>query len=215
MTASTPPAGRSGRALLLTAGVAGSLALALSITDTLSAFTAAITNSDNRVATGTYFMEERNSDGSVVCSSASVASGTATCSTINKYGGGTGASVATLLPGQSSSTTVRIKNAGSVTPTTFTLDAAGCTQSGSAPGPTTAADLCSQVTVAVHQGTDTSGPQVFSGTLAAFDAASARSLTPPAAGAEQAYTFVVTLDPSVDNTYQNLTAAQAMTWSFG
>jgi len=201
---------------VLLAGAAGTAALSMSVTGTLSAFTAAITDSANTTSMGTLVLQEKNSAGTVTCLSTDGASNTnnaATCSTINTYGGGTLANGGgTLANGGSSSVTVNMTNLGTGTPTAFTLSAGTCTQSGSAPtSVTTATDLCSQLTVKVYA--NTTGTPVFNGTLTAFNAAGAQSLTALAPSATQAYTVVVAAPSSLSNGYMGLTASQPLTWT--
>lgn len=75
--------------LLLIAGVAGAVVLSLSMTNTFSAFTAAITNSTNTAASGTVILQETGPGGTpVVCNStdtpSTISINASTCATINK-----------------------------------------------------------------------------------------------------------------------------------
>lgn len=192
---------------VVAAGALGTAVLALSMTGTLSAFTAAITNSVNTTGLGTLTMQETS--GAITCNSTDGNStNTATCATINKYGG------QTLVPGGSSTTTVSIKNTGTATPTTFTLTPGACTQSGTAPaGVTAATDLCSQVTVKLYAAATATGTPIYSGSLTGW-ANAAQSLTTLAGNAAQAYTFVVSTPSSLGNTYQNQSVSQPLVWQF-
>ncbi|GAA3885388.1 hypothetical protein GCM10022243_57780 [Saccharothrix violaceirubra] len=185
-------------------GLAGSVLLALSLTGTLAAFTAAITNSTDTVSTGSLIMRE--TDGSNTCTSNSSSTNSATCATINKYTG------SVLAPGGSATKTVTLANDGTGTPATFTLTPGTCSQSGSVSGITPANDFCTQVTLKVYVGATATGSPIYNGTLAAFT--TPLSLTPLAASATQPYTFQVSLPSSLGNSYQGLTASQALTWTF-
>ena len=185
--------------------------LSLSVTGTLSGFTAAITNSANSAASGTLMMQEQTTNGSTTttCTSVdggSVSTNSATCSTINKFGGSTVAA-----PGYTATTTITMKNTGTVGASTFTLTpGTSCTQSNNGASNGTATDFCSKMNLTIMQGSTS----IFSGTLATFAGSAAKSLTTLAAGASSTFTFAVTLDSSAGNTYQGLAASVPMTWTF-
>lgn len=191
---------------IVLAGAAGSAALAMSMTGTLSAFTASITNSTNTSTAGSLILQEQSSDGKITCLSTSGTDNAATCATINKYGG------QTLVAGGTSTTTVNMTNTGTAAATSFTLTPGACVQSGTAPtGVTAATDLCSKATVAVYPSSSATGTPVYSGTLAGFTGA--KSLSPLAAGATQAYTFVIQMPASLTNGYQGQQVSQPLTWT--
>lgn len=203
--------------LALLTGVVGAVVLAFSMNSSLAAFTASIVNSVNTVGEGTLIMTETGpAPGNVTCSSNSGAGGyagtnSATCATINKYGG-----VLTLVPGQSTSTTVTITNSGTAPANTFTLAAGTCTQSGGIAG-TSATDLCSKLGIVITQtvGSTTTTVSPASSTLASLTTASPLTLTAPVApSASVTFTFAVTLPAASGNTYQGLAAAQPLTWTF-
>lgn len=159
-------------------------------------------------------MQESNSDGSTVCNSTdsgTASTNNATCATINKYGGS-----AALVPGQTVTTAITIKNTGSVSATAFKLTPAACVQSQSGTVNGTAVDLCSKINLVVKSGTTT----VFTGTLTAFNTGGVVDLTALAGIGVVApnttvpFSFAVTLDAAAGNTYQGLKASQPMTWSF-
>lgn len=207
--------------LAVVAGVGATAALALSMTGTLSAFTAQITNSANTVGNGTLVMTETQSVGqtTTTCNSTdtnSVATNSATCSTINKYGG-----VTNLVPGGSSSATVTIANTGTAAASSFTLAPSACAQTGNVTG--SATDLCSKLLLSVTKtvgGTTTT--VVNNVSLDAFFAANKiggtagpLSLGSVAAnGGSQTFTFTVTLPAGTGNAYQGLAASQNLTWLF-
>ncbi len=201
--------------LALITGVSGAAILALSMNTSLAAFTASITNSVNSAAAGTLVMQEQNAAGTTTCLSTdgagnNVATNTATCATINKYGGATA-----LLPGQSVSTTVTIKNVGTAPAASFTLTPGTCSQSGSVTG--SATDLCARIGVAVTQtvGTTTTTITPASSTLTGLANGGPLALAAPVApGATVSFTFAVTLAAAAGNTYQGLAASQPLVWTF-
>ena len=190
---------------VIAAGAIGTAALALATTGTLSAFAASIENSVNTTKTANLVLQETNSDGSVTCTSSDSATNAATCATINKYGG------QTITPGGSSTTTVKMTNLGTIAPSTFALTAGACTQSGAPASGTAATDLCSKLTLNVYAAATATGTPIYSGSLSGFT--NPVNLTPLAANATQAYTFVISVPSTLDNTYQGLTASQPLTWT--
>jgi hypothetical protein len=192
--------------VLLSAGL-----LSLSVTGTLSGFTAAITNSSNTVTTGSLVLQEGVGSNATTftCTSvdgSSITTNASTCSTINTFGG-TGSQ--TMVPGQTVTQNVTFKNSGTLNAGTFTLAPAGCTQSAPTAPAGSATDLCAKLNVVVTQSGVTGS--VYSGTLAAFTAQ--KSLTTLAAGASTTFTFAVTLDGAATNAYQGLQASVPMTWT--
>ncbi|GAA1843717.1 hypothetical protein ACFFOM_03950 [Microlunatus capsulatus] len=219
MSLSPVPAARAPRRRLtlvaLLTGVLGVVVLALSMNSSLAAFTASITNSVNTAAAGTVIMEEKNAAGTTTCLSTdgsgnNVTNNAATCATINKYGGST-----TMVPGQTVSTTVTIKNVGTAPAASFTLAPGTCTQSGAVTG--SATDLCAKLGVVITQtvGATTTTISPASSTLTTLAAGGALTLTSPvAAGASATFTFAVTLASAAGNTYQGLAASQPLVWTF-
>ena len=211
---SPPGRGRLTPLALLT-GVLGAVVLALSMNSSLAAFTASITNSINTAGAGTLIMQEENAAGTVTClstdgASNNVATNSATCATINKYGGST-----TMVPGQTVSTTVTIKNVGTSPAASFTLTPGTCTQSGNVTG--SATDFCSKMNVVLTQavGSTTTTVTPASSTLATLATAGPLSLSAPVApGATITFTFAVTLASGAGNTYQGLAASQPLVWTF-
>jgi hypothetical protein len=200
---------------VIAAGLVGAALLTASTTGTLSGFVASIQNSTNTAATGTLVMQEQNAGATVTCLSTdggSVSTNTATCSTINKFGGST-----TMVPGGSTATTVTIKNAGTASASTFTLAPTGvCTQSNNGTTNGSSTTLCSTMTIAVSGGTT-----VASQTLDAFYAAYKTggtsgpiSLGTVAPGATVSFTFTVSLPAGATNTSQGLAASMPLTWTF-
>lgn len=230
MTDSTPRSRfRLGRRrfapVALVAGVVASAAIATSMTGTLGAFVAQITNNNNSAANGVLTMSEsgpNNNNGSastVTCNSTDGTGGVSnnayTCTSINKYGAST-----TMVPGSSVATSVTITNTGTVTPTTFTLQPGVCSQSNNGSVNGNATDLCSKMTVQITKGATTilaaTPLSTFGGTTQT--PATATSLTTLAPNATATYTFTVafpsTGSNATDNTYQGLKASQTLAWTF-
>ncbi len=192
-------------------GLAGSLALALSLGASVSAFTATITNSVNTSASAALAVSETS--GAATCNSYDT---TATCSTINKYGG----VGSPLAPGQSRTTTVTFNNTGSVAVGSATLAPGACvaTTTGATGSTTpttpntTAGNLCSVLQVAVYKGATDTGIASFTGSLSAF--AATQTLDPIAVAAGQAYTFKVTLPSAATTAIQGQQVSQPLTWTF-
>ena len=201
--------------MALLAGIFAAVLLSLSLTGTLSGFAASITNSSNTAGSGTLIMQEQNAGATVTCLSTdgrSVSTNSATCSTINKFGGST-----TMTPGNTVNTAISIKNTGTAAASTFTLNpGATCTQSTNGSARQRHRDRpLRQDEPGHHVRPRTTAPS--SGTLASFKGAAASAFTMPqarAAGASFPFNFAVTLDSSAGNTYQGLAASVPMTWTF-
>jgi hypothetical protein len=202
--------------LAIATGVAAAVLLSVSMSGTLSGFVASITNDTNTAASGSLVMQESqagaNGAPTVTCLSTSTATGVdanaATCSTINKFGGST-----TMIPGQTVTSVVNIKNVGTSKASTFTLTpGAVCAQTKNGTVNGTATDFCSKLNVVITAAG--SATPVFTGTAATLAGSSAKTLTALTAGASTDFTFAVTLDNSAGNTYQGLGASLPLTWSF-
>ncbi|MBE7188979.1 hypothetical protein [Jatrophihabitans endophyticus] len=247
MTDSTPPTNRKHRSkhtrrlvpIAWVAGAAAATMLGLTISGTLSGFTAEIDNSTNTAGSGTLLMQESNNAGTVNCysngaaaNSAIGAANTNTCATINKFGGDQTGGL-NLAPGTGTNvTTVKIKNAGTIAASMFTLtpykansgDASACTQSNntgntgvSAVGAYgSATDFCSQVNVVIKQ----AGTTIFSGTAAQLASGTGATtalpsnLGPVAAGATVTLEFDVSLSGSASNAEQGLALSEPLAWKF-
>ncbi|KQQ08195.1 hypothetical protein [Rathayibacter sp. Leaf296] len=196
--------------LVIATSIAAAALLSVSMSGTLSGFVASITNSNNTAASGTLVMEEKSTGTTpVTCLSTdggSVSTNTATCSTINKFGGSTN-----MTPGQTVTTAITIKNAGTVAANTFTLTpGATCAQTTNGTLSGTATDFCSKVKVVITSGTT----EIFNGTAATLAGSAAKSLGAVAAGVSTPFSIAVTLDSAANNTYQGLSASLPLTWSF-
>ena len=198
-------------------GALAAVLLSLSLTGTLSAFTAQITNSANSASAGTLSMQEVGTatigGTAATCNSTDAGtlygSQTATCATINKFGGST-----TMIPGQTVTQTVTIKNTGTVTPTTFTLTpGATCTATGTGTGSATTAAICGAYSVVITD--TTTAQQLYTGTIANLAGKPAIAITtPPAGGITHSFSFAVTLASSSDNTFQGTGVSMPLVWNF-
>ncbi|WP_292900520.1 hypothetical protein [Microbacterium sp.] len=211
-TRSSKPTRRRLALPVLLAGSVASLILALGLSPTVAAFTAQIRNTVDTAATGTLIMQETNADGSVICNSTdggSVSTNAATCATINKYGGNL-----TMVPGQTVSTDIKIKNTGTAAAKAFSLTPGTCTQSNNGTPNGTATNLCATMTLVVTSGSTTvySGP--LSGFTAKVDILAKTGGSSVAAGATVPFTFAVTLPSSAGNTFAGLQVSQPLTWDF-
>ncbi|KQQ21018.1 hypothetical protein ASF48_10740 [Rathayibacter sp. Leaf299] len=196
--------------LVIATSIAAAALLSVSMSGTLSGFVASITNSNNTAASGTLVMEEKSTGTTpVTCLSTdggTVSTNTATCSTINKFGGSTN-----MTPGQTVTTAITIKNAGTVAANTFTLTpGATCAQTTNGTLSGTATDFCAKVKVVITSGTT----EIFNGTAATLAGSAAKSLGAVAAGVSTPFSIAVTLDSAANNTYQGLSASLPLTWSF-
>jgi len=200
---------------LVLAGGVSSLVLALGMSPTFSAFSASIQNTVNTAGMGSLIMEESATVGTntTTCKSTdggSLATNSAICIGINKYGGNT-----TMVPGTSAVTTVNIKNTGNVPATAFSMTFSDC-------GPAASSSLCSKMLVEVKSGGTVITPANSTAASLAnttIDIRSKLSLAPIAGGsAAIPLTITVTLPsataPANDNAYQGLQISQPITWTF-
>ncbi|MDO4773957.1 MAG: hypothetical protein Q4A37_02425 [Candidatus Saccharibacteria bacterium] len=197
---------------LLAVGGMMSAMLAFSLTPTFAGIVASIKNSTNTAATGTLVMKE--SSGGQNCTSSTEASNSATCGTINKYGGTT----TPLIPGGAGNTTeITITNEGNIDATSFTVQADQCTQSAHGSTNGNANNLCEKVNITITSGSHT----IFSGSAKAFNEAGSIDILKEISQANVAkqtnvpITIKAALDTSADATYQGLQISQPITWTFG
>jgi hypothetical protein len=207
--------------LVIVTGVAATLLLAFATTGALSGFTATINNSVNTTASGTLLMTE--TQGATTCLSSAAGtvstSNAGTCATINKFGGSTA-----ILPGTPVTSTVTIKNNGTVPANTFTLTPGGCTQSNNGAINGTDLTFCGKIDITIAD--TTSGTCIFpvsaspcgaptsANTLTTLGTTALSLTTPLAAAATRSYTFTVQLDATSTNADQGLQANEALLWSF-
>lgn len=192
----------------LVVGLAASVLTAAALTTgALGAFTASILNDTNTAGTGAIVMRETY--GSEVCESTdggSITTNSATCTSINKYGGNLDMSPT----GDPVSTTVVIENIGTGTAQTFTLTGGTCTQSNNGTLNGTATDFCSKVLVKIYE----DGALIYDGTATGLNGLVLDLAHPIPPNMPFSYTFEVSIDETADNTYQGLQALQPLTWTF-
>ena len=203
--------------IAIIAGLVGSAVIALTLGASLSGLIATITNSTNTAATAAMAITETS--GANTCNSYDT---TATCSTINKYGGTT----TPLVPGGSQTVVVKFANTGTVNATTTSIYANACvaTPTGVIGGTTptlpitSAGNLCSAMNIAVYAGVTATGTPLYNGTAANFSTASTVAapiaLGALAAGANQSYTFVTSLPAATTTAVQGQQITQSLVWTF-
>ena len=195
------------------AGVAGTLVIALSLGASFSGLIAVITNTTNTASTAALAITETGTGGT--CNSYDT---TASCSTINKYGG----TATPLVPGGSQTTTVTFTNNGTVPVTTSNLAPGTCVATavavtgGTTPTTpnTTAGNLCSVINVAFYKGATATGTPLYTGSAAGFTATIQLGALAVGAGAAQAYTFVVSLPAAATTAVQGQQISQPLVWTF-
>ena len=224
--------------LAMIAGLIGMAALALGTTASLGGFTASITNTGDKVATGSLIMQEQVTPlGGTTTTCLSTAAGTAittnantTCAA-NKFGALTNA-----IPGASSSSNVVITNQGSVAANSFTMGTGTCTATPTAPTGAAAANVgsdtafCNKVDVTIEDDTGTPTCVYPAGagacptptnannlsTLATAYGTTPLALTAPiAAGASRNYKVTVMIDNTATNADQAMAATEPITFNFG
>jgi hypothetical protein len=202
-------------AVAIVTGIAGSLAIALSLGASLSAFTAVITNATNTASSAALAITETGTTGATgTCNSYDT---TTNCTTINKYGGTT----VPLVPGGTKTQTVTFTNSGTVAVASASLAPGACVATivagTGATTPTTpnttAGNLCSVLQVAVYKGATATGTALYTGALSGFTA-SITTLGTLAVGASQAYTFLVTLPDTATTAIQGQQVSQPLVWTF-
>jgi hypothetical protein len=199
--------------LMVAAGLVGAALLGLSMTGTLSAFTAAITNTGNTAAAGSIVLKEVGTAGTTgTCYSND---STSSCSTINKYGGST-----TMIPSNAGGTintvgtTITFQNTGNLPASSFVLTAPSCTQTGTG----TPTDMCSKMNVKIV----INGTTAYTGTAAGLVTQTVTGGSPvpipvtaptPNSGTTTTVAFTVWVDSSVTNAYQGLGITQPLVWT--
>lgn len=191
--------------------------LSLSMTNTFSAFTAAITNSANTAASGTLVLTEVG--GANTCNSNDATPGTnnisinaATCATINKYGGSVVMvpSASNTSPTNTVVTNLTFKNSGTAAASTFTLTPGACTQGNNGTLNGTDAAFCSKLIVSISVG----GTVVVNKLSAtALTAGGAINLSAVPTGTAVPVIVTVFLDATSTNADQGLSASQPLVWT--
>jgi hypothetical protein len=224
--------------LALVVGVVGASVLALSTTASLGGFSASITNTGDKVATGDLIMQEQvgPTGGTVVTTCLSTAAGSTITTnsnlncTANKFGALTNA-----IPGASNATNVVLTNLGSVAANTFTATANGCTAVGTVPPGATAtnvgsdtAGFCGVVDLTIEDDTTAGSPKCIlpaatgacpalanSTTLSTLANSTLTLPTPVAAGGSKTFKFTVGIDAGATNADQAMAATMPITFNFG
>jgi hypothetical protein len=222
-----------GRFAGLATAVVAVLALGSTAAVTLAGFSAQIVNNANTFSSGTMQLQE--TQGTTNCYSTGTGTGgavsgsnSATCS-INKLVG----TLDQYPAGTPLTTTVTLKNNGTTPASLDSLVFSACSAAAASDDNgyvgTDISGFCSKVDFSVGYGTKclypasattacpavplSTGTLTGAATLGTLNQASTPGLTVLAAGASQAYTFTVMLDPSATNADQGLTASQTMTWN--
>lgn len=215
------PGRRRFQPVLILAGIGAAAVLSLSMSGTLSAFAATITNSTNTAASGSVILQETGANStspigaSVTCTSTDANSAdlnSATCATINKYGGNLA-----MVPATSGSTTNLVtttetfKNTGTATAASFILAPGACTQSANGVVSGTASDFCAKLNVVIA----VNGVVVQTTTAAALAQGGPITLpaVPAPGGPAVTLKFTVSIDSSAGNSYQGLAASQPLVWT--
>lgn len=204
----------------LVAGLVGTLILALTLSGTLSALTAGITNTVNTAASPRMAITETGPDGTVAHAEQTCNSwdGGASCATINKYGG----VEEPLIPGAAArQTVVTFTNNGSAPVSTHTLTPQACVASavsgsgGSAPGTSAADNLCFNVNVLVERSYDNGGAwvQVYNGSAQGFAGAQTDAHSVAVSGTVQ-YRFSVSIPASAPDAVAGQQISQPLAWAF-
>lgn len=208
-------------ALLGACGTAAAL-LTLGVDGTLSDWTSAVlTNGTNTVATTTaVILQEVGPDGTAghatqTCRSSDGAANSATCTTINKYGGTT----SPLAPGGSQVSDVVFTNLGAADASSFVLTPGTCTSSPSS-GTPTPNNLCTtDLTVALGCSSGSSYTSGAAWTDLVYAAGAAGSMptlthTPGlASGASATCRFTVALPAGASVLDQGVTVSQPLSWT--
>ena len=206
--------------IALTTAALSSAVLGASVTGTLSAFQASITNTTNTAASGSLVMRETNSDGSVACLSSSGTNNNYTsCGTIDKYGG----TATPFTPGVSRTTTVSIANTGSIAATSFVLRPGTCTKTDVGTSNTgTLCDglhltlTCTPVSSGNVAGTSVTlyNDQTLTAIANADKTIPASCIPAPNANGTTRFDFALAMPGTQDNTVQGQQVSQPMTWTF-
>lgn len=184
------------------AGLVASVALALTTTGTMSAYTASISNTTNTANTVSIEMTQGPDASTVACRS--TATGTTTCST-DLYAG------TNLRPGDTTrGTSTVIKNTGGVAASAFSLAPGVCNGTVS-----TSNSICYWLLVTVTWTTPSGTTTVISKQNAGAIGGKSFAISPaPAAGQGGTATVTVALDPAAPNDSQAQTMNQTLVWTF-
>lgn len=200
-----------GRLGLVIIGGLASLMVGFTLTPAFAGIVASIQNSTNTASSGTLTMEEKS--GALSCSSFNGGTNSATCATINKYGG----TDTPLTPGGAAKTTeITIQNTGNLAATTFSLTPGACSSTNVGANSGTG-NLCEKVKVKITSGTHI----IFDGTAKALaDGGNINLLTQLGgiasitANQTVPFKFEVSLPADTDATFQGKQISQPLTWQF-
>ena len=220
------------------AGVIGMAALALGTTASLGGFTASITNTGDKVASGSLIMQEQvTPTGGTTTTCLSTAAGAAITTNANaNCGANKFGALLNATPGASSFSNVVVTNQGSVAANSFTMGTGTCTATPTAPTGAAAtnvgsdANFCNKVDVTIEDDTGTPTCVYPAGSGACPTPTNANNLStlstaysttplaltaPVAAGAARTYKVTVMLDNSATNADQAIAATEPITFNFG
>ncbi|NNN13714.1 MAG: hypothetical protein HKL81_08220 [Acidimicrobiaceae bacterium] len=218
--------GRGIKWIPLAVALASVVVLSASTESSLGGFNAAITNSVNSVGSGTILLQENTPTTTCMSTGNPITSNAATCS-----GTGTdmfGASLNDSPGGTPITTSITVKNDGTIAAGTFVLTPGACSAAqNSATFPYYGSDssgFCSKVDITIENDTVSGSPTCVlpaqSGACPALSAAanlgnftSAIDLPSLGASGSQVYDFKLALDPSANNSDQGLVATMPLTWS--
>jgi len=213
-------------AMLWLSCVAACLLLTLTVGGTLSGWTQAmITNNTNTVATAAaVILRETGPDGtaahgSQTCFSSASPTNSASCATINKYGGTT----SPLTPGSSQSTDVTFTNVGTANASQFQVTPGACSQAPAAgTGTPPAANVCTGPDLTVSMSCENGSAYnagdphwttfAYAGSVAGF-AATLTQAGVLAAGASATCRFTVALSATASVLDSGVSVSQPLTWT--
>lgn len=203
----------------LTTAALSSALIGASVTGTLSAFEASITNTSNTASAGSLTMQETGPGGTTCLSSSGTNNNYATCSGIDKYGG----TDTPFTPGAVHTTTVAFANLGPSAVSSFTLAPGACTNSvGSGSGASSdATDLCDSLvlTVTCTPTGGTSSTVVDGLTLTTIQSRTypmpVTCVPRPSSGNTVDFVFSLAMSTASNiNTVQGQQVSQPLTWTF-
>ena len=218
---------RSTAPLLWGAGAVAAALLTLGVNGTLSSWTqAVIGNSNNTVASAAAVILQEVGPGAVTCTSSSSPSNSATCATINKYGG----TSTPLIPNASQTVSVTFTNTGAASAhTSFVLTPGTCastytvTATGQTAGAASTPNLCTNgdltVAVSCSDGATYSSGSAWTDLVytAGAPPTAAKLHTPTGtdlnAGSSWTCQFTVGLSSAASVLDQNITVSQPLTWT--
>lgn len=186
-------------AWLVPASLASTALVASLGMSTMGVYTAALTNEENTAGTGSLVMTEVSDSGrSTMCTSTSGQNNAAVCSSLNKYGGNM-----EMLPGESVTTELSLRNDGSVTATDFTLAAGACTEIGTG-------TACNDMIIQIMD----SGTLIFEGAAADLAEQTFTLRAPVAPGEMRPFAVTAKVSEKGGNEMQGGAISQPLTWTF-